>query len=201
MNKILLLLNLIIIAGAIYLFTAHHHAYDNSAAAGVIASNPTLHSQAAYRIAYVNSDSLWYKYTFVQEMKDELAAEKLKIEGQYTYKMKKLEEEVIEFQQKAQFMTQQQGQQREGELMQKQQELLQLQESLNTNFIESEQDKNKVVYDSITNYIDIYSKENNIHYVLGYNLSGSMFYGADTLNITEDIVIALNNRFTSTKKE
>ena len=84
--------------------------------------------------------------------------------------------------------------------MQKQQELIQLQEKLNIKFIESEQKKNKIIYDSISNYIEQYSKENELQYVLGFNMSGSIYYGVDSLDITNKILTKLNERYQQFKK-
>lgn len=158
-------------------------------------------SAPTYKVAYINSDTVWEKYALVQKMKDELAAEKVRYEQQYSYEMKQLEKEVIDFQNQAQFLTMEQGRQKEAELMQKQQELMQMQESLNQRFMTSEKDKNQVVYDSIIKHINAYSKANNLHYVLGQNLSGAVFYGVDSLNITNEILSSLNTTYnTSTKK-
>lgn len=195
MNKVLLSLNVVLILASGYIILSKGDSKK------VTDQEVTHHNSSSnYNIAYVNSDSIWANYEFVQFMKDELAAEKLKLEGQYNYQMKKLEEEVIEFQQKAQYMSIQDGTARENELMQRQQELMQLQEQLNYQFMESEQEKNKVLYDSIANYIEQYSKQNNLQFVFGYNLTGSMFYGADTLNITNTIVDALNERYAKSQK-
>jgi len=147
------------------------------------------------KIVYINTDSVWRNYEFVKEMEDNLVAEKTKYEGQYKFEIQKLEKEVADFREKAQFMTQQQGEEKQMELMLKEQSLLKLEESLNQKYVKSEQEKTKQVHDAIHDYLVEYNSSHHYEYILGQTF-GTIPYADSTFNITPDIIKGLNAAYT-----
>eukprot|EP00746_Dinoflagellata_sp_MGD_P047826 gnl/MRDRNA2_/MRDRNA2_218171_c0_seq1.p1 gnl/MRDRNA2_/MRDRNA2_218171_c0~~gnl/MRDRNA2_/MRDRNA2_218171_c0_seq1.p1 ORF type:complete len:212 (+),score=16.79 gnl/MRDRNA2_/MRDRNA2_218171_c0_seq1:209-844(+) len=151
--------------------------------------------------AYVNTDTLWAKYQFVKDMQNELAAEKLKKEGQYGQRLKKFEEAYIALQEEARFLTMQQGQEKQAELEQQQQELMALEQSLQMELMKSEQKKNEVIRKKISDYLADYSSKKGYQIILGYSSISDLLYAPDSLDITSEVVEALNTAYTTQKQK
>lgn len=114
MKKLSIALNLALTVAVIILFYLHFSNPNTDDANegnedAVLAEDSTVNEPVDAKIVYLNVDSVWKNYDFVTDMEDDLAAEKTKYTGQAKFEMQKLEKEVADFREKAQFMTQQQG--------------------------------------------------------------------------------------------
>ena len=149
--------------------------------------------------AYINTDTLFEKYEYVKDMRDELAGEKLKSESQYENEMKKLEKEVLEFQEKARYMTQQEGETKQMELAEKEQKLMKLERDLSAKLAELEMEKNKQIQKSVSEYLGRVNKEKNYAYIFGYNGTANVLYANQQFDITNEIVNGLNEEHKAKK--
>lgn len=145
--------------------------------------------------AYINTDTLFEKYLLVKDMRDDLAAEKLKLENSYSTELKKLEKEVYEFQEKAPYMTQQEGESRQLELAEKEQKLMKLERDLTARLSELEFEKNKLIQKSVVSYLEKVTKEKNYAYIFGYNGMGNVLYANPQFDITDEIISGLNEEY------
>lgn len=149
-------------------------------------------------IFYVNTDSLWNNYELVKKEQDELALEKLKLEGQFKLKAQTLEKEFMAFQEKASkgLISEDEGQRKEAEFMQKQQQLMEYKDELSLKLVEKENERNDKIQKAIYNYLKSHNDANNYNFILGYTLGGgAMLFGNDSLDITGQIVEGLNNEY------
>ncbi|HET6243347.1 MAG: OmpH family outer membrane protein [Bacteroidetes bacterium] len=149
-------------------------------------------------IYYVNTDSLWVNYELVKDAQDNLKIEKLKLESQFKTKLSAFEKEYIDLQNKAGkgLITMEEAQRKEGELMEKQQKLLELKDELALKFMEMEQEMNEKIQIAIYEYLNKFRMQNDINFVLGYNRGGgAVLIGNDSLEITNSIVSGLNTDY------
>lgn len=151
--------------------------------------------------AYINTDTLFEKYVLVKDMRDDLAAEKLKLENSYSIELKKLEKEVFEFQEKAPYMSQQEGESRQLELAEKEQKLMKLERDLTAKLADIEFEKNKLIQKTVAEYIERVNKEKNYAYIFGYNGTGNVLYASPGFDITNEIVEGLNEEYSSRKNK
>jgi outer membrane protein len=163
--------------------------------------NPQEQTPGDLKIVYVNTDSLWDKYEFISQLKEELGAEKLKLEGQYNAEVKKFEKEYIAFQNQIQYLSIPDAQSKEAELMEKQQYIMQMQERLNMNFMQYEQEKNIEIQEKITSFLDGYAKQNNYQLVFGYGFGGNVLFAANSLDVTNDVLTLLNQQYQAETKK
>lgn len=146
------------------------------------------------KIAYVNVDSLQTKYTFWKTEADALAAEQARVESELQRSAQQLQSEYAAFQQKAQS-----GALSEAEGKAKQQQLGQMQQSLETRrttLAEQLQAKQMAFSEKLQKNIDeflaIYNKDNKYDYIMSYTKSGQILYANKALDITEDVLKGLN---------
>lgn len=163
-------------------------------------SLPSDEIETEEKIVFINSDSLFEKYDMYKDLQEELLTEKIKLEGQYKKELGKLEKEYYDLREKAPFMTQTQGEAAQADLMQKQQSLLEMEQSLSSKFVKKETELVKRIKQSIEVYIEEVNQDKHYKFVLGKsNLSGILF--ADkSLDITDEIIIGLNAKYQESKK-
>jgi len=146
-------------------------------------------------IAYVNTDSLWQKYDYYQEMIDDLLTEKETLEKQYENRVRKLEEKVVRFREKAPYLSQREGERQQTAIMQEEQQVVQLQEDLTLQLAESESEKNLAIRERILGEIEEYNKDKGYDFILGYSLSSDVVYADERLDVTSEILERLNSKY------
>lgn len=150
---------------------------------------------------FINTDTLDANYLYLKDMRDELAVEKLKYESQLSSQLKKLEKEVVEFQEKARFMTQTEGERKQMELAQKEQDLMRMEQELNLKIVESEKERNKKIQKEVSSFLKNFNKQNNYQFIFGYNGWGNVLLADNSLDITNVVIDGLNAEYTLNKSK
>ncbi|NAS31606.1 OmpH family outer membrane protein [Flavobacteriaceae bacterium R38] len=145
--------------------------------------------------AFIDNSTLINDY---QEKKEVEAKFKKKIEAfqKKTDSLSKLFQlEANEFQAEANKLSQQKAQERYNQLLQKQQ-FMQQQLGLEEQQIQRE---SQAAIDSLVkkvkNFVKDYGKNNGYTYILGSNEAGSVLYGKDEKDITEEVLKTLNEQY------
>ncbi|PCJ89097.1 MAG: hypothetical protein COA57_02475 [Flavobacteriales bacterium] len=204
MKTLPLFLNLVLavaIAALYYLyFTASTQPKDNTEA--IPSKDTSETSEVTHKqYVYINVDTLEVNYLMFKDMRDELATQKLRYESAIKNDIRSLEKEVLEFREQARYMTQQQGEARQMELAQKEQELMGRQEKLNRKYFDSEKEKNDLLYGTVRDFLQRYSKENEYDFIFGYSDVGSVLYASNANDITREVVNGLNVQYEQQKQE
>lgn len=202
MKNLLLILNAILLIAVGYLYYSHFSKCQNDIKVEEVSSNVVNSKTAAgimsSTILYVNTDSLWNNIEMVKKELDELALEKLKFEGQFKLKAGALEKEFVAFQDKASkgMVSQDEGQRKEAEFMQKQEQLMAYKDELSLKLMEKESESNEKIQKAIYDYLKKHNSEQNYNFVLGYsNGNGAVLFGSDSLDITTEIVEGMNEEY------
>lgn len=153
------------------------------------------------RIYYVNTDSVWANYKFVQDVNDDLIAKKQSYEGQLQRKLGGFEKDVMEFRQNGATMSQMEAQIKQNDLMKREQELTQLKENLEMKFITEEQEWNAKLRENIVNHIDSLTADKNYDYILGYSITSNIILANDSLELTREVLDGLNAEYLKTKDQ
>ena len=106
--------------------------------------------------------------------------------------MESLQREASEFQQKAQTMTQSEGEATQQRLMQKKAQLEQMRDNGAQGLQNAMAQFNVEVYGKIDSVLQDYNKDHKFAYVLSYQRGGAILYRDKGLDITADIVDKLN---------
>lgn len=80
-------------------------------------------------------------------------------------------------------------------LMQQQQNLLSYSQAMDAKAKEEDEKVTEGVLNQINSFVMEYGKENGYEIILGTTLSGSLLYGDETIDITEEVLDALNRNY------
>lgn len=167
---------------------------DNGTLSGAIAQGD---------IVYINIDSVLGNYTMYVDLQDDLQG-KLKIsEDQLANQEKNLRKEFEDFQYKVgkQLVTRSEAEQIQQNLARKEQELYQLQSNLQMKLAEEQQVAQHKVLNSIMEYLESLEGDKKYQFVLGTSFGGNILYANKNLNITNDVVKGLNDKYTIEKEK
>ena len=80
-------------------------------------------------------------------------------------------------------------------LKRKQQTFFELKEKFENDYSETVQNSYNQIWDRINEYVQTYGKDNDYTYIYGANGDGSLMYADDAHNITEEIKIYINKKY------
>ncbi|MEM6845610.1 MAG: OmpH family outer membrane protein [Bacteroidota bacterium] len=189
-----LVLNAVLLIAVIYLYVLHFSAGKETAVTADAQMSNTA-SGAIPRIAYVNSDTLLANYKFFQTKREELEKRAEDLQKEYENRARGLQNEISSFQQNAGGMTMNQARAVEEDLRKKQQNLLQYQQNLSTQLLEEEGKVNDDLYDRVSSYLEDYGKNADFKLVLTYTKNSGVLYADDSLDITNQVVMGLNEQY------
>jgi outer membrane protein len=159
-------------------------------------------SVPAGAIAYVNIDSIIVKFDMFADRRVELVAKQKKAEAELTSKGTQYEKGARDFQDKVNkgLITRATAAEMEQSLMQQQQELVNLRDQLQSNLMEEEQVMNRQIIEYITSFLHQNKTEYNYQFIFGKSFGSVVLYSDTTLDITQNVLRALNTKYQSEKK-
>jgi len=199
MKQVSTVLNKVGLVAVIILFLSSCTNSGNDQAKGVAGA---AQSDEFFPFAYINTDSLLLNYTFAKEVNEQLMSKEEASRADFNEKANVFRQDAVEFQRKVEnngFLSMERAQKEQQRLAQKEQELQQLNQQL-SNELMVEQDKlNRQLRDTLMNYLEEYSKENPYKVILSNTLGDNVLYAAPGVDITNEIVEALNARHAASK--
>jgi len=203
MNKnIQIALNVIFALGIAYLlFAQNQEGESEKDIEEVVEEQMTEEVDEPLQVRYVNSDTIWSNYLFVDEMRDNLSKKQEEYRNDLERRLRAFEKEVVEFQQNAPSMSQFEGQEKQKQLLAKEQELSRLQEDLSVKLMEMEDKMKRDLRKSILSYLKRYRNE-KVDVILDFSTSSSVLMIDDSLNLTQEVLKGLNEEYNqkNTKK-
>lgn len=151
-------------------------------------------------LLYVNTDTLWKNYKLVDELREDLAQRKNQYNNDFENKLRAFEQEVVDFQKNAATMSQFEGQQKQKELLEKEQSLAKLEEELSMRLMEMEDKMKRDLRNKILAYLRN-NKQDGVDFVLDYSTNGSLLTVNDSLDITASVLNGLNAAYESSKNK
>ncbi len=157
---------------------------------------------ASRDIVYVNFDTLLNNYDMFFDLQKKFLERQQKMENEFTSSSRNYERQVVEFQDRVQkgLLTRSQAQQRELELMQVQQNLMEKRDQYSRELMEEEQVMNRQLQHSIYDFLDEYNKNYNYQYILSHSFGGPLLYTDKNLNITRDVIEGLNRQYRDNRR-
>ncbi|MCK5823299.1 MAG: OmpH family outer membrane protein [Bacteroidales bacterium] len=158
----------------------------------------TVEATSSMQIAYVNIDSLLLNYKLSEELNQEFTRKQEKIKADLQRKADKFQKEAAEFQDKVKrggFLTQQRAEEEQQKLIDKQQKLQILQNDLGNKLLADQQEMNKQLYNKITSFIAEYNETHKYKFILSNTTGGTLLYGDEDCNITNEVLYGLNSKY------
>ena len=154
-------------------------------------------------VAYVNLDTLLLQYKYSIKLNEDLLTEQAKAKANLESRMRAFEKKYNDFAEKMRlgsFLSQQSMESQQNELLQEQANIQQLEQDLTEKLMMKQADLNAELLDSVSNFIKEF---NNGRYVLilGSVTGGGILYAEPDMDITNEVVTHLNERYEKAKKQ
>ena len=218
-NKNTTIINLIlIIAVAILFYLQLSTSNDSPKTNEISSSNDTIVSNSAneylvppinkkiseqdftnLKIAFVNSDTVSTHYLFAKDVQKSLLKKQSSAKNQVKNKYNEYQRMVDDYQQSAKIMGQSEAEEKAQKIGLLENEIMQLEQSLNQKL---SNDELQLTTDYVTQtnvYMQKIGEQLGYDYVLSYRLGGEMLYANPNLDITNEVIIMLNNEYKSNK--
>ncbi len=164
--------------------------------------NGVVSVKSDYPIAYVNVAMLQenlQKFDFYKKWNEKLLQKEAKSTKELKSAQQKLQAELEVFQQKYQsggFLTKESFEQEQVRLYKKEQELQALQLRLEQDFANEQIKLSKQLMDTIDNFFKIYNADGRYKLILN---RAELLFADDAMDVTEDVLKQLNDRYTTKK--
>jgi len=198
MKKFTLIFNIVLALAVVALFVLH---FTSKSGKSTVASNGKTETNtelsANFTAAWVNVDTVLNSYDMYFDMRKELEVNSRKLEAELNAKSRTFEKEAMDFQDKVQkgLVTRSEAQQLQTTLANKEQELYRLRDEMRMQLAEEEQVKLRKIQNSITEFLKEYNEDKGYHIILSSTFGGPMLYGHPALDITNDVVKGLNEKY------
>lgn len=154
------------------------------------------------KIVYINSDTLAEKYEYYKDVRAKLEEKIKKAQSDLQSKGQAFQREVAEYQQKAGTMSASDRQATEERLARKQEELGRLDQNASASIAQDESTEFTNVYNTITAYLKKHAEEKGYTLVLTYSMSNpTVLYADQKMDITEEVIAALNKEYKDKEKK
>ena len=153
-------------------------------------------------IAYVTIDTIMVHFNMAIDLQSGLLSKQKSAEAELNSKGEAYQKGVNDYQEKVNkgLITRTTASQMEQALLQQQQELVNLRDNLQRNLLEEQQAANRQVLDYINKFLDDNKTQFNYQYVLAKSFGGQVLSSDKSLDITNDVLAALNKKYASEKK-
>jgi outer membrane protein len=197
MKKISIVLFVVLFLAIIGLYFLHFSGNKKSTPSG-----PAVSGVPAGGIAYVNIDTVIFKFDMFFDRREDLMAKQKNAEAELNSKGSQYEKNAKDYQDKVNkgLITRATAAQIEQSLVQQQQELVTLRDKLQTNLMEEEQVMNRQILEYITKFLEENKAEYNYQYILGKSFGGVVLSSDNSLDITQKVLDAINKKYQAEKK-
>lgn len=198
MNKVLLAVNVALVAAVGFLF------YQVNSSNTVEEPTPKKSASSmpvTSKIAFIRNDSITENYEYIKDKKVTLEKLAADYERQVQAESNRLQKRYEELMKVAATMTQEDGQRAEMEIQQGQQKLQELKYRLDGELSQKTLDMQKELLSKVQTYLKKYNEKQKFDYILSYQDGGGVLLAKDTLDITSDVLNGLNIEYNNSKKK
>ena len=204
MKNINIILNVVLVFAIVILFVQNGKIKTKLAADNTNISTEVQTTDSAgnvvggtFEIAYVTVDSVMQNYGYYKKLEKEYQAQVSREEQKMQSQMQALYQEAAKLQEdfQRQLITSANAQAKQQELAQREQQLAQAQQTKAQQLAEKEQTLLTQLNDSVKAAINIYNADKRFKIVLNNVYNSSILYSSDELNITQDVLKIMNERY------
>ncbi|MCI5776186.1 MAG: OmpH family outer membrane protein [Bacteroidales bacterium] len=153
-------------------------------------------------IAFVNTDTLLSKYEYALKVSDNLNDKAENSRASYNQKLRIFNQELAEFQRKVQnngFLSMERAQSEQTRLQNQERELQALNQQLTQELMQEQARLTAELRDTVANFLNEYA-QGRYQLILNNNISNDIvLYAVPAVDITEQVVDALNARYNISK--
>ena len=157
---------------------------------------------AQFGIAYVKTDSLLTGYDYAVKMSEQLNDKAERSRTDFNEKARVFQQEMVEFQRKVQnngFLSMERAQKEQARLQQREQELQELNQKLSAELMQEQGRLTTELADTVSKFLKEYG-QGRYNLILSNNMGDNVLYAAEGVDITAEVVAALNERYAKSQK-
>ena len=153
-------------------------------------------------IAFINIDSVIYKFDMFYDRREDLMEKQKKAEAELNSKGSQYERNAKDYQEKVTkgLVTRATAAEMEQALLQQQQELVSVRDNLQNSLMEEEQVMNRQIVEYITSFLEENKSEYNYHYILGKSFGSVVLFSDSALDISKRVTEGINKKYQAEKK-
>lgn len=200
MNKTQIVVDSILAVAVIALFTLFFT--WKPAEKAVASAENVVVADSTLPIAYLNLDSVLTQYQFAIEASDKLMTKQEDARLKLNTKARTLQSEAADFQRKLDngaFMSRDRAEQKQQELLKKQNDLQELEAKLTNDIMLENQKLNMQLADTINNFLREFNADGRYQVIFANAGKDNILQAADGYDITAEVVEALNTRYNKKK--
>lgn len=152
------------------------------------------------KIAYVRSTELVYGYMGMKEAGNKFKENTQMWQANIDTLQRDYQTTLSRFTSEAPRLSENERAERENYLTQQQQSLMNYTQAINTKMLEEDKKMTEGVLNQVNSFIEQYGKDHGYEIILGTTLSGSLLYGDNAIDITDEVLSALNNNYEGNEK-
>jgi outer membrane protein len=209
-NRISLLLNVVLLAAVAVLFFLHFKGKstaetDNKQPKKNDSATPKLTFEvpknlAGARVLYINIDSINLKYQAITDLGRETEAYMKNLDARFQKRQMEVQQQYNTYMQRAEARTisATEAEAEEASIKAGMEEIAKMERELGELQYNASK-KNEKIVTEVSAYFKEYSKTKGVDFILGYGGGSMVMYANDSLDVTSDVLNALNATYRSTK--
>ena len=168
------------------------------------AETPAQAGLSGMKIAYVEVDTLLAKYNFCIDLNEAMVKKSENVRLTLNQKANELEKQKREFQTKYQnnaFLSEERAQSEYNRIAKLEQDLQTLSNKLQTELMNENEKNSLMLRDSINAFLKEYNKSKGYSMIISNTGFDNLLYADSCYNITQEILVGLNARYSSPAKK
>ena len=161
----------------------------------VIAFAIVLSSCTQTKVAYIDVETIMKEYEAATALETEFLARQQEMATELEGLQAPFQAKVQEYYKNVETMSAAKRAEAEQALQQEQQMIQGRQQQVSQQLQQENQEKSEVLIKRIDSLVAVYSKTKGFNLVLGTQGNGTVMYGDDALNVTEDVIRTLNEDY------
>ena len=160
-------------------------------------------AEGAMPVAFINLDSILQGYTFALEAQDKLMTRQENARMELNQKVRTLQNEMVDFQRKLEnnaFLSRERAESEQQRILKKQQDLENREAQLTQEIMLENQQLQAQLADTILNYLNQLNATGRYQMIFSNNARDNILLATDGYDITDEVIAALNARYTQAKK-
>lgn len=202
MKNLSLIFNAVLLIAVIVLFVLVLGKKSDGNVAHMVKEGDSLVVQKL-PIAYVNIDSLLLNYTFAKNANEALISKQESSRATLNAKARQLQTEMDDFNRKLEnqaFLSRERAEKAQRDIMQKQQDLQQMEANLTQQLLEQQQKMSEQLRDTVNSFLKEYNKSGKYQLILSNTGNDNILFAGEGYDITDEVIKELNDRFAKGKK-
>ena len=196
MNKtISIVINAVLVVAVIVLFVLVLNKKETKSSAEEVREK--VQTGEVLPVAYINVDSLLLQYQFAVDANEALMRKQEDARLKINTQARKLQADMEEFQRKLEnnaFLSRERAEQEQTRILQKQQELQNLDAKLTEELMVEQQNMSLQLRDTINNFLKEFNADGRYHMIISNTAGDNLLQANEEYNITAKVVAALNKR-------